>query len=104
MNIQFVFQTTLSMGLLLQKLTELVVLAMDACLGLTKTFNFTFVNVSNNTISSAKIKEKMFYFIPLYINCTNWKEEMDSFEEYLNNLCPENFCLIGDFNARVGEE
>ena len=69
-----------------------------------KMLNFKFVNVSNNTILSAKIKEKLFYLIPRYINCTNWKVEMDSFEEFLNNLCPENFCLIGDFNARVGEE
>ena len=29
---------------------------------------------------------------------------MDSFKEVLNYLCPENFCLIGDFNACVGEE
>lgn len=75
---------------------------------LKKTYNLKFVNLynnnNNNVVLTANVEGNLFYFIPRYLNCNNWRTEFDCFENFLVELCPTNFCIIGDLNARIGEE
>lgn len=71
---------------------------------LRKLFNLKFSNLSNgNVVLTARLNNELFYFIPRYLNCTNWNADFESFENFLNDICPTNFCIVGDLNARIGE-
>ena len=65
---------------------------------------FTFKKIFNNIVLTAKFNEKWFYFIPRYINCTDWKNDFEKLGHFLEKLKSANFCLIGDLNARIFEE
>lgn len=69
-----------------------------------KQFNLKFLNIKNNTLLSANFNNNVFYIIPKYLNCTNWKVDFENFETMLTELNPTNFCILGDLNARIGEE
>lgn len=71
---------------------------------LQKKYAFKFTNISNNIVLSAKLQGNLFYFIPRYLNSTNWKNDMEKFEDFLQELNPTNFCLLGDLNARISNE
>lgn len=45
----------------------------------------------------------MFYLIPRYLNCTNWNTELAKFEDFLQELNPTNYCIVGDLNARISD-
>ena len=66
-----------------------------------KQYNLKFCNLQNNIILNAKFGEELFYFIPRYLNCTNWKHDFEKFELFLSQLKPSNFCILGDLNARM---
>ena len=48
--------------------------------------------------------ESYFYFVPQYLNCTNWKNDFEIFEHFMTEFKENNFCIIGDLNARLGEK
>ena len=33
---------------------------------------------------------------------TSWKKDFDDFEKLLSDFKPNNFCIVGDLNARIG--
>lgn len=69
-----------------------------------KKFSLKFITVNSNVVLSAKFSDDVYYFIPRYLNCTNWKSDLESFEIFLDAFSPSNFCIVGDLNARIGEE
>lgn len=44
------------------------------------------------------------FIIPTYLNCTNWKNDLLNLENRIQEINEENIMVIGDLNARVGEE
>lgn len=62
------------------------------------------VSDSQYTMLSASLDGNIFYFIPTYLNCTRWKVDVERFGSFLEDLNPTNFCIMGDMNARIGEE
>lgn len=72
---------------------------------LQKAFKLKFsIHANNNVLLTANLDGNLFYFIPRYLNCTNWNVDFESFENFLLELSPTNFCIVGDLNARVGDE
>lgn len=67
-------------------------------------FNLKFINIQDEIILSANFNGNKVHFIPKYLSCTDWKNEAEKFRTFLQNVNPTNFCIIGDFNARIGEE
>lgn len=63
-----------------------------------------FCNVLNNTVLSAQFNGEKIYFIPRYLNCTNWKKDFEEFSNFLTDFKPNNFCIVGDLNARIGDQ
>lgn len=59
---------------------------------------------NNNVLLTAKLDGIVFYFIPQYLNCTNWNADFSAFEHFLTQLSPTNYCIVGDLNARIGVE
>lgn len=71
---------------------------------LQKTYAFKFLNIHNNIVLSSKLDGNVFYFIPRYLNCTNWYSDLAKFQDFLQKLKHANFCIVGDLNARIAEE
>ena len=69
-----------------------------------KTYMLKFCNVLNNPVLRAQFNGEFFYFVPRYLNCTNWKNDFESFEHFMTEFKENNFCIIGDLNARLGEK
>lgn len=69
-----------------------------------KKYSLKFVNIGNNVILSLKFNEATFFMIPRYLNCLKWKTDFENFEAFLNDLTPSSYCILGDLNARIGEE
>lgn len=46
--------------------------------------------------------DRVVYLMPIYVNCSNWEEEYDELENFLNNNNDLSFILIGDWNGRIG--
>lgn len=67
-------------------------------------FKLEFATIHNVTVLCTNLNGSVFYLIPSYLNCTKWKTEAESFETFLKEINPENFCILGDLNARIGEE
>lgn len=70
---------------------------------LQKKYKLRFLTISNHALLTITLHNTTFNLVPVYLNCTNWKAEYDLFFEFLRELNPTNFCLLGDFNARIGE-
>lgn len=71
---------------------------------LQKAYSFKFSNIFNNLVLTAKLNGNLFYFIPRYLNCTNWSNDFEKFENFIQKLSPTNFCIVGDLNARTAED
>lgn len=69
-----------------------------------KKFNLKFVNLNNHIFLSATFNNTVFHLIPKYLNCTKWNSDFETFEAFLSDLNSSNFCIMGDLNARIGEE
>lgn len=67
-------------------------------------YGFKFLNISNNIILQANLEGNIFYFIPRYLNCTSWNTDIKTFDEFLQEFNPTNFCIVGDLNARIASE
>ncbi|XP_055904042.1 uncharacterized protein LOC129939883 [Eupeodes corollae] len=50
------------------------------------------------------MENKILWIIPLYLNCNNWETDFEQLTELLNNRNASNVLMIGDFNAKVGQE
>ena len=51
---------------------------------LQKRYDFKFTNIFSRTISSCKLFDSIYYLIPVYLNCTNWKNDFEKFEEFMH--------------------
>ena len=68
----------------------------------TKLYSLKFHLNGNNFYTSIKINDNTFYIIPRYINCNKWSTDFDAFDEFLTELNPSSFCIVGDLNAHTG--
>ena len=68
---------------------------------LERKYSLKFCVFENGVILGANL---FFYFVPRYISCTNWKYDFDKFEKLLCGLNDAQFWIVGDLNARVGNE
>lgn len=41
--------------------------------------------------------------IPIYLCCNDWSTDFNILKSLLNDINEDNFMLVGDFNARIGE-
>ena len=39
-----------------------------------------------------------------YINCTSWNADFCRFDKFLHELNADNYCILGDLNARVANK
>jgi len=83
--------------------------ASDGCLfafkkHLAQHLSDKFTLINNNVCLSIQIQNNISYFIPRYINCNKWTMDFDDFENFLSNLRPVSFCILGDFNAHTGTD
>ena len=69
-----------------------------------KQYTLKFCNVHNNPVLRARFNSEVFYFIPRYINCTNWRNDFADFENFIHKFKENNFCIIGDLNARLADK
>ena len=69
-----------------------------------KSYMLKFCNLFNNPVLRAQFNGEIFYFIPRYLNCTNWKNDFDKFYNFIHEFKENNFCIVGDLNARLSDK
>lgn len=69
-----------------------------------KLYSIKFVSQNENVFVSIDINGSSCFLIPRYINCTNWKNDFESFENFLCTLTCDSYVILGDLNARIGSE
>ena len=62
-----------------------------------------FCNINNNPVLRAQFNGETFYFIPRYLNCTSWIKDFEGFENFIREFQGNNFCIVGDLNAIMGD-
>ncbi|XP_059225687.1 uncharacterized protein LOC131997861 [Stomoxys calcitrans] len=69
-----------------------------------KKYKLNFTECNSHTMLSVNIDGNLFQLIPTYLNSTSWKNDADKFVSFLSSLNPTSFCIMGDLNARIGEQ
>ena len=59
---------------------------------LQKRYDFKFTNIFSRTILSCKLFDSIYYLIPVYLNCTNWKNDFE--KEFMHELKPAFVSLV----------
>ena len=98
--LKYILKILHSLGLQQKRLIVLEDQVVDAFLVSKKemksTFMLKFCNVFDNVVLSAQFNGEKFYFIPRYLNYTNWKKDFHYFEKFLSDFKPNTFCIVGD--------
>lgn len=65
-------------------------------------YSLKFQSIANKVYLSARFSDINYKIIPIYLNCNKWNDEFVRLEEFLSEIRTSSFCIIGDFNARLG--
>lgn len=69
-----------------------------------KMYDLEFKNINQEVVLKCKFGGEQVWFIPRYLNCTNWGNDFNEFKNFLFDMNAASFCVLGDLNARIACE
>lgn len=66
--------------------------------------NILFVVINGMTLIEIQQNESKFFILPMYINFNIWQHQFDKMYSFINEFSEQNLMIIGDLNARIGNE
>lgn len=71
---------------------------------LCETKNVHFVEINEITLIEIQLTKNKLFILPVYLNYNLWQHQFDKMYNLINEFTEQNLMIIGDLNARIGQE